>query len=234
MKPLGSDGDAIDVFLGPNPASQTVFVVDQIDAQGRYDEHKVLLGWDNEGDAVAAYQSNYQPGWKVGPVTALSMAEFKSWLVNGDLSKPLSSGNAPVAKLMPLALAYLNSRKQVRKTQRLRKSLAAVVPPPVKAVVSEPVLVTVNNILPPNPVPGVVVNNTVPQSAVPNVDVHVAPSAANVDVHNHVPQAAAPTIKVAAPVVTIAPGAAPVATETTVERNAEGEIVRSVTRPLKE
>lgn len=86
----GADGDQVDVFVGPNPASESVFVVDQIDADGKFDEHKVMAGFDSEAEAVAAYKSNYDKGWKVGPVTAMSSAEFDGWLKEGDTKAPLS------------------------------------------------------------------------------------------------------------------------------------------------
>ena len=46
---LGSeakDGDHVDVYLGPDHASQKVFVIDQIDADtGKYDEAKAMLSY---------------------------------------------------------------------------------------------------------------------------------------------------------------------------------------------
>ena len=85
----GADGDQVDVYVGPNPTSDKVFVVDQIDQQsGRFDEHKVMAGFDSEEAAVDAYRSNFDDGWKVGPVRAMGMDEFKAWLDEGDTTKP--------------------------------------------------------------------------------------------------------------------------------------------------
>src|SRR5690606_6165332 len=50
-----ADGDHIDVFLGPHPESEMVYVVDQQTAAGRFDEHKVMLGWTNSLAAKNAY-----------------------------------------------------------------------------------------------------------------------------------------------------------------------------------
>ena len=86
----GADGDAVDVFIGPNPESDQVFVVDQVNADGTFDEHKALIGWDTEQEAREAYAANYDDGWKVGPVTAMSMDEFKGWLESGNTRKPLN------------------------------------------------------------------------------------------------------------------------------------------------
>lgn len=87
----GADGDQVDAYIGPNPESRHVFVVDQLDQQsGGFDEHKVMLAFDRESDAVAAYRSNFDAGWKVGPVRAMDMDEFKSWLKNGDTRAPVT------------------------------------------------------------------------------------------------------------------------------------------------
>ena len=49
MQTDGYDGDPVDVFLGPNPKSNKVFVVDQVDpGSKRFDEHKVMMGFDKE------------------------------------------------------------------------------------------------------------------------------------------------------------------------------------------
>lgn len=85
----GADGDQVDVYVGGNPESGTVFVIDQVDANGAFDEHKVMMGFDSEAQATAAYRSNFDAGWKVGPVTAMSVGQFKQWL-KGDTSKPLA------------------------------------------------------------------------------------------------------------------------------------------------
>lgn len=81
----GADGEAVDVFLGPNAedASYPVFVIDQVDASGKFDEHKVMLGFRNQKQARDAYKSNYQDGWKVGPTKRMTLDEFKQWLETG-------------------------------------------------------------------------------------------------------------------------------------------------------
>ena len=78
----GVDGDHIDVFIGPNLSSERVFVVDQLNQDtGEFDEHKVMLGFDSIDEAQAAYLSNYEEGWRgMGPVTEVTMDEFKKWI----------------------------------------------------------------------------------------------------------------------------------------------------------
>ncbi len=86
----GADGDHVDVFIGDNADSDKVFIVDQVNADGSFDEHKVMLGFDSKEAAVAGYKSNYEKGWKVGPVSELSLSGFSQWLKEGDTKKPFS------------------------------------------------------------------------------------------------------------------------------------------------
>ncbi|MGB2337781.1 MAG: hypothetical protein ACPH5V_10730, partial [Alcanivorax sp.] len=85
----GADGDHVDVFVGPDVNSDRVFVIDQIDENGNFDEHKVMLGFPNQKAARDGYRANYDKGWKVGPTTAMAMDEFKAWLADGDTTKPI-------------------------------------------------------------------------------------------------------------------------------------------------
>ncbi len=87
----GADGDHVDVFIGPEHDSARVYVIDQLDEDGNFDEHKVMLGFRNQKTARDAYRANYQEGWNVGPTTSMSMGEFKSWLANDDTTKPLKA-----------------------------------------------------------------------------------------------------------------------------------------------
>jgi hypothetical protein len=85
-----ADGDHIDVFVGPHPTSEIVFVVDQ-DVDGKFDEHKCMCGFFTEKEAKDAYIANFDSNWKgFRSITALTMRQFKKWLTDGDTSKPLS------------------------------------------------------------------------------------------------------------------------------------------------
>lgn len=85
----GKDTDQVDVFIGPKPESKTVFVINQVDPDtSRFDEHKVLIGWNTEEEAQTGYLENYQKGWKgLGSIREMSMDQFKSWLKEGDQKK---------------------------------------------------------------------------------------------------------------------------------------------------
>jgi hypothetical protein len=90
----GADGDAIDIFVGPMPESLSVFVVNQVNRDGAFDEHKVMLGFADEESARNAYMNSYEKGWTgLGSLTACSIKQFKYWLKHGDLSKPLQPGD---------------------------------------------------------------------------------------------------------------------------------------------
>lgn len=86
----GADGDQLDVYVGPNVDSKSVFVVDQLNQEtGQFDEHKVMLGYNNKEEAVKAYSSNFDEGWRVGPVTELSVPAFKDWVDGKGTQAPL-------------------------------------------------------------------------------------------------------------------------------------------------
>lgn len=88
---MARDGDNLDVFIGPNRSSELVFVIDQAGKSGtRFDEHKIMLGYDSQAEAIAAYRACYTPGWTVGKVTAMTIGQFKAWLKSGDHMKPLA------------------------------------------------------------------------------------------------------------------------------------------------
>lgn len=88
----GKDEDHVDVFIGPNPDAEMVFVVDQVSpSSGRFDEHKVMLGYLSETDAKAAYLAHYEDGWQgLKNITPLTMRQFRWWLDKGDQTKPMN------------------------------------------------------------------------------------------------------------------------------------------------
>lgn len=82
----GVDGDHIDVFLSDDIDGwdgRRVFVVDQYNTDGTFDEHKVMLGFNSEEDATSAYMSNYEPSWADEHKTVCSSViidEFEKWI----------------------------------------------------------------------------------------------------------------------------------------------------------
>ncbi|MGE6120030.1 LPD38 domain-containing protein [Aeromonas media] len=89
---LGADGDHVDVFIGDKPDSETVYVVDQVDPKtGKFDEHKVMMGFSDEQAAREGYLGNYEAGWKgLGAIKAMPVESFKRWVSEGDTTKPVA------------------------------------------------------------------------------------------------------------------------------------------------
>lgn len=89
---LGADGDHVDVFIGDRPDSETVYVVDQVDPKtGKFDEHKVMMGFADEPAARDGYLANYEKGWKgLSAIKAMPVEEFKRWVKEGDTTKPIA------------------------------------------------------------------------------------------------------------------------------------------------
>lgn len=82
----GVDGDHIDVYISSDIDGwngRKVFVVDQYNPDGSFDEHKVMLGFNDKGEAFEAYLSNYEAGWEKGrrlDVTAANLDDFEKWI----------------------------------------------------------------------------------------------------------------------------------------------------------
>lgn len=92
---VGRDKDHIDTFVKPGITeiddTAPVFVVDQRSGNGRFDEHKVMMGFDTLEQARAAYMENYAAGWKgLGDITQTSMGDFKQWLRSGKTTEPFA------------------------------------------------------------------------------------------------------------------------------------------------
>ena len=84
----GVDGDHIDVFVSNDIDGwngQKVFVVDQYNPDGTFDEHKVMLGFNDAQEAMSDYLANYEKGWEDGrrlDVSATNLEDFEKWLAS--------------------------------------------------------------------------------------------------------------------------------------------------------
>lgn len=82
----GVDGDHIDVFLSDDIDGwngSKVFVVDQYNEDGTFDEHKVMLGFNTIEEAESAYLDNYEKGWEKKHkivVSPIHTEEFEKWI----------------------------------------------------------------------------------------------------------------------------------------------------------
>jgi hypothetical protein len=99
---VGADKDHLDIFLGDHASdeSKDVYVVDQIDPdKNTFDEHKIMLGYQDEAHAKKSYLENYDKNWQgIGAINKLSMDEFKSWVSSGKTKKPLGWKVKPKTK----------------------------------------------------------------------------------------------------------------------------------------
>ena len=85
---VGVDGDHIDVFLSNDIDGwngRKVFVVDQYNPDGSFDEHKVMLGFNEADEAKSDYLANYEKGWEDGrriDVSAVNLDDFEKWIAS--------------------------------------------------------------------------------------------------------------------------------------------------------
>ena len=88
----GADGDHVDAYVGPNTHSELVVLVNQQDHKTkRFDEHKVMLGYGSEREALRDYHAAFSDGKgpaRVKSVEVMSLPAFKLWLKSGKTTKP--------------------------------------------------------------------------------------------------------------------------------------------------
>lgn len=123
------DGDHIDIFLSDNPSEGNVFVVDQLDEKGEFDESKVMYGFPSMDEARSSYLANYSPGWenRISAITEVTKDEFYKWIDSSvrktkpfseyksvnpvQLAPSIESANADGMKDIETRLAEIEDRK---------------------------------------------------------------------------------------------------------------------------
>jgi len=88
----GADGDAVDVFVGPDKKSERIFTINQTDDKGKFDEHKVMMGFTDKKDAEKGYLSAYDKGWSnyEKDIIEMDIDTFKKWLDVKSQKKPMT------------------------------------------------------------------------------------------------------------------------------------------------
>lgn len=87
----GRDKDHLDIFIGPKADSEKVYIVNQKNSEGKFDEHKILMGWDSFLDAVKGYLNNYQDGWDmISSVHQTDVDGLKNWIKDGNTKIPFN------------------------------------------------------------------------------------------------------------------------------------------------
>ena len=123
----GVDGDHIDVFLSNDIDGwngRKVFVVDQYNPDGTFDEHKVMLGFNDAEDAKSNYLANYEKGWENGrriEVSTTNLEDFEKWISSSHRkTKPfaeykgvrIDEVQSPSEKYQPIIQATFNKVKR--------------------------------------------------------------------------------------------------------------------------
>ena len=101
---MGADKDHVDVFMTDraHEADLPVFVVDQVNKDGSFDEHKVVMGAADEAEARKTYLGNYEKGWDgLGAITQMTQDEFKAWVRDPAKTKVPSGKLAEAATAAP-------------------------------------------------------------------------------------------------------------------------------------
>ena len=82
----GVDGDHIDVFLSDNIDGWNgarVFIIDQYNPDGTFDEHKVMLGFNEQEEAETAFLNNYDEEWATNrrlDGSSVPIEDFEKWI----------------------------------------------------------------------------------------------------------------------------------------------------------
>lgn len=79
---IGEDDETLDVYVGPDDAAGTVYIVHQRKKLGPdkfagHDEDKVILGVSSESEARQLYLAHYDDPRFLGSITTMSIAKFK-------------------------------------------------------------------------------------------------------------------------------------------------------------
>ena len=100
--PVGKDGEPPDFYMGTNPDSPVVYVLDELSQKtGKFKQTKSLLGFDSENDALKAYLGTSTKSLKsVGAITPIPVEEFKRLLQSGELAGPVAK-EAPISAASP-------------------------------------------------------------------------------------------------------------------------------------
>lgn len=94
-KTSGADGDQVDVYLGKKLDSEVVWIIDQNQVQNGepigFDEHKCFVGFGSLEKVLKTFLKTRKDGiLALGPVSELSIEEFKTWLREGDTTAPVA------------------------------------------------------------------------------------------------------------------------------------------------
>lgn len=118
----GTDGDHVDVYLGPNEDATHAYIVNQMrkpkkekKVWSQFDEQKVMLGFRNATEAKNAYLAQYSDSRFFGSMKKMPMSEFKTKVLSrkywgkklgsnyseSDYQRPLQSNVSTTSETVP-------------------------------------------------------------------------------------------------------------------------------------
>jgi len=88
----GGDGEALDVYLGPDESAKDSYWVIQVSLDGAFDEYKVMLGFSSESAARAMYLEHTPPEF-LGAVATIPVDAVRALLgvEPGDVAKAMEA-----------------------------------------------------------------------------------------------------------------------------------------------
>jgi hypothetical protein len=106
---VGFDKDQLDVFVkrGTEPDfNGMIYVINQANEDGTFDEHKCFIGCDSKIEAIKHYLQNYDDEWsdRIMSVAALTIEQFKKWLIDGQ-NGPLAGALHPEGAMQYVSLS---------------------------------------------------------------------------------------------------------------------------------
>lgn len=90
----GADGEPIDCYIGQFLGSEQIFILNQADKYGNFDEHKVMVGFLSKDDAISAY-SACTNGLSPLSVVVCSPAQLLYWIKKGNKNEPITNNSFP-------------------------------------------------------------------------------------------------------------------------------------------
>ena len=86
---MGADGKELDVYYNPDGKSDKIFRVIQLDTlTGKFDEYKIMIGFDTIEDAKQGYLVHYPDGWVgFGGIEEITLEHIKREKALDELTK---------------------------------------------------------------------------------------------------------------------------------------------------
>ncbi|MGU3659233.1 PLxRFG domain-containing protein [Methylobacterium fujisawaense] len=105
----GVDGDHVDVYLGPKAGEDgPVYVVNQNNLDGSFDEHKAMVGFRSLEEARRTYKAGFSDGkgaQRIGSIVEMSPDQFRDWAKAGPKGPAVVPGTTSSAPTKPQSKA---------------------------------------------------------------------------------------------------------------------------------